>query len=532
VKKLIFSFLFLFLILISFLTYLYFKAPLQFILKGDEYQELKWKQEYIEEGYSLSLWNYSLDEYVLVSGEVDSDTVGTYELTYSYKLGNQEGELKRTIVVDDEYPIIECEEGLVLLTHEIDDEEEEIVFPNYSAIDDKDGDISSKIEIGEYDINYLGVQFIEVSATDSSGHKAVYCQPLVIYSEEKDYVDFPDALENGLISALYSSEVIDGQWVMNAYVEEKSSFVLSGTNNYEANVENINTNDDQFLKVSFDLGSIENGEYELLNNNKSVKLLLINPGQYAQRWVVEDKLFTFTNSEAGLFLEVSDFEYLYDIAIDVGHGGIDGGAEAVDGSAERDINLMVSLYEKQRYEEHGLKVWLIREDYEYPELKGEEDWETLFRVAQTLGYYGSVSRVTYSNHHNSASGGYARGPEILVLPNTDIKQAPYVYEILEDFENLYPVINTEWLLGTKDYSTAERINMLDGSTYPDMRVWWAVMRYPYENYNQTVVITYEGCYLDNEDDFYWYVTLGNWQKVSEAKIKAYVEYLGLEYIEP
>ena len=57
------------------------------------------------------------------------------------------------------------------------------------------------------------------------------------------------------------------------------------------------------------------------------------------------------------------------------------------------------------------------------------------------------------------------------------------------------------------------------------------MRYPYEDFGVNVV-TYEGCYLNNAVDYKWYITQEHWKDVSEAKIKAYVEALGITYTEP
>ena len=217
----------------------------------------------------------------------------------------------------------------------------------------------------------------------------------------------------------------------------------------------------------------------------------------------------------------------YDIAIDVGHGGYDVGAVGLS-IYERDLNLKVSLYEKKRFEEHGLKVWLIREGTDYTELLGEEDWATLQKVSYTLGWYGAVSRYTYSNHHNSDTIGTTSGPEIIVLPDLSEGELAVEYRLANDFKNVYKKITTPWLLFTRSYNSGKRFSRLDGSSY-DERIWYANMRYPYECFG-VVVTTYEGVYINNSYDSNWYVDKGNWKKVSEAKIKAYVEALGKEYI--
>ena len=61
--------------------------------------------------------------------------------------------------------------------------------------------------------------------------------------------------------------------------------------------------------------------------------------------------------------------------------------------------------------------------------------------------------------------------------------------------------------------------------------YYAVLRVPYQLFNVNNVL-FEGSYLSNSKDFDWYYTNNNWKKLSEDKIKTYVEALGIEYIEP
>lgn len=50
------------------------------------------------------------------------------------------------------------------------------------------------------------------------------------------------------------------------------------------------------------------------------------------------------------------------LVIDPGHGGFDGGAEASDGTMEKDINLNIAMDLKEEAEAHGVTVILTRED--------------------------------------------------------------------------------------------------------------------------------------------------------------------------
>lgn len=48
------------------------------------------------------------------------------------------------------------------------------------------------------------------------------------------------------------------------------------------------------------------------------------------------------------------------VVLDPGHGGIDGGAEAKDGTAEKNINLIIALDLKKQLQEEGIRVVMTR----------------------------------------------------------------------------------------------------------------------------------------------------------------------------
>lgn len=52
------------------------------------------------------------------------------------------------------------------------------------------------------------------------------------------------------------------------------------------------------------------------------------------------------------------------VVLDPGHGGFDGGAEASDGTSEKDINLNIALDLKQRLTEEGIRVVMTRSEDE------------------------------------------------------------------------------------------------------------------------------------------------------------------------
>jgi hypothetical protein len=62
-------------------------------------------------------------------------------------------------------------------------------------------------------------------------------------------------------------------------------------------------------------------------------------------------------------------------------------------------------------------------------------------------------------------------------------------------------------------------------------MWYGIQRVPYEA-SLTDTVTYEGAYISTESELNWYWNEENWKAVSEIKIRAYAEALGVPYTEP
>ena len=250
-----------------------------------------------------------------------------------------------------------------------------------------------------------------------------------------------------------------------------------------------------------------------------------------QRAHINDKLVTMDYSKGNVNIIIEDFEYLYDIVIDPGHGGSDYGA--TNGKyIEKKLNLEISQYEKQRYEQMGLKVLLLREDNETYGIKmGDENLEDVERKGYAVGYYGTVSKIVYSNHHNSSGNTSSAGWEILVPAQATYEDLKVEHIIAQNWENTYTkIINPYYRFYTKDYETATPNNKYNGEIY-NFEDYYAVIRIPNKIYNVKNVI-FEGAYVNNVSDMKYYYDNGNWKNLSEIKIKAMVESIGIEYIEP
>lgn len=293
------------------------------------------------------------------------------------------------------------------------------------------------------------------------------------------------------------------------------------------------------FKKNLDLTDIPNGRY-LVNINTKVgitdtykdKLLssLDLADKLARTKIGNDeKLLTFSYEGTETYLTVEDFTYEYDIAIDVGHYGIDTGA--INGTiTEQELNFIVSSYEKQRYIEHGLTVWMNKNAYnDTPELIVDNGWSLLHRAAYSYGYQAVTSKIAYSNHHNYNGDFDVSGFEVICPASLDLTKLS-TEKLIRD--SWVTITNHSFLhegFYTREYfEPYDFFPKYENEVYNNIRDYYAVIRIPIERFNTKSVI-YEPAYMSNSNNFTWYYTNENWKKMSELKIKYYVESLGKVY---
>lgn len=517
------------LLVTSVLLYFMLRDKFVFRLVGEQIITLGIYEKYNELGVEAIINKKDISQEVIIdNSKVDMNTLGTYEVTYSITYKDKNYVLNRTIeVVDNKAPVLTLignEEVII----KIGSSYEEL---GCTAVDNYDDKANEKIQIINYvNTDVTGLQTVSYLVTDDSGNTSSITRKVIVVPKEYsnveiDYIELMDS--NRITNMRYINDGI----YLEGYVKDnngKFNIKLCNKEKKKCSSYEMNSNDKYYYYGNIKLDSLNNGTYYMwISSTKEEKVKNYLPVQYQiKRSRIGDKLVTFYYENNNVKIEIEDFEYLYDIVIDPGHGGSDTGAKNSI-TSEKIINLEQSLYEKMRYEEHGLKVLLLRDDYSYGIVMGDESWPIVRRKAYALGYYGSAAKITYSNHHNSSLDKSLTGWEIIVSTNAIDDELDEVYKLKEEWTKIYNTQENHIRVYTRNYNTGTIFTKENNEKYY-FTDYYAVIRLPYELFNVKNVL-FEGAYLSNKSDFEWYYTKDNWKKLSEEKIKVYVESLGIDY---
>jgi N-acetylmuramoyl-L-alanine amidase len=497
-------------------------------LNGEEEVTIKIGETYVDEGIIFEINDKNHISDIKIEDDINLEKPGEYSINYLYK--NDIILTRKVTVLDNIAPKLKLNGNneITLIQGSKYDEQ------GYTSIDNIDGDITSKVEIsGSVDVTKVGKYTLEYKSIDSSNNIAsvkrtikVIKKPDVVIkkvSTTEKGTDTKPKTTNGNVKSLVWTN--NGISIEGCVTDDIKSLKFNDVE-FTVNVTN------KCYKGNLNLTSLENGEYILYyttdeNSNKIKNQLSL--AQKIVRSKIGNKLYTFSYDNDEVKLKIENFAYQYDILIDVGHGGHDPGAVNFH-MTESALNLEISKYEKKRFEEHGLRVLMTRNDDTYGTVMGSSSWSYVHQRAYAVGYYGVVSKIAYSNHHNSFPTNKRMGYEIIVtasLPSSMLAEEKKIISLWKEF---YPLTETHTRLYTRNYDTDTIKSKANGEVYT-FKNYYAMNRIPYEVFNTKVSI-YEGCYMSNLEDFTWYYLNKNWIKVSEAKIKVYVESLGLEYIAP
>ena len=503
-------------------------------LNGDESITIEVGTEYEEYGASLIVDSIDKTSEIKVDkSNLNVDALGEYTIKYYTNIDNKEYSIKRIVlVVDTTSPEIKLNgsDKVTLLKGEKYNE------LGYIAIDNYDGEITDKVEVqSELDINKVGEYSITYNITDTSGNSSsikrliIVKEPkkVVMVSNKEEKVAEPEVKKITNEESITKNKFTSNGFYLEGYKVGDNSFklILSGPQEYTFDLNNIGNNK---YSGSIDLSSVSNGTYNLYIDSGEKELLLnkLSFVDKIKRAKVGDKLVTFNYNNDSITVTIENFSYAYDILIDPGHGGSDTGASN-EYIYEKEMNLKVSMYEKCRYEEHGYRVYMTRTSDTYGSGMGDSSLPRLHKRAYEIGYYGVVSKVVYSNHHNAISNNTYNGYEILVPASLSSSQLSNELNIMNKFNSIYPNLDNHLRFYGRDYDTEKKYNMTTGNTY-SFKDNYAVNRIPLNVFNVKSII-YEGSYLTNKNDYNWYWNNNGWIKASEAKIETYINYLGGTY---
>lgn len=542
-KRILYITIFITILLVSFMgiTYSYEynnMESLKFELIGPSLLYVDVNTEYKE--YGIKVVNNGVD--ISSSVKIDSSLVninelGKYKVKYEIEIdGNKEYIYREVIVIDKTEPQIKLkgEKEMYVILGGIYYEE------GYEVVDNYDTDLYDKVEIsGSVDTNKVGEYELEYSVLDSSGNKGIVKRKVIVTEPKITLADISENRFsfNNYDVTKYDNTIIKNVWSNNGiyyegYVNDLADAYKIKLKNKDNSLEylyNMSVIKDNYFSGYLDLTLVPNGEYLVyIVGNSEYKLLNKLDGLTRLiRSMVGNKLISISYIDDMVNIIIEDYKYEYDILIDPGHGGSDIGAS--NGLInEKEMNLRQSLYEKCRYESMGFKVYMTRYDDSYGVMLGSDSLNALQRRALTIGYYGTVSRVAYSNHHNASERSGDNGFEILVsnkLSMGDLKLEKSLYNKYKDY---YGISDNVFRLYSRDYDTGNIYDKLKGDIYSYID-YYAVIRISNQLFNVKTVI-YEPIYISNSNDFSWYWINKKWIEITEIKIEEYVNYLGGKYI--
>jgi len=539
-KKMYYVTTFIIMLLVSYLgitySYTYDNGMVDFELIGPSLLYMDVNDEYVEYGVKAIYNGKDIsDEVIVDKSNVNTNILGEYRVKYSVTIDEVTEYIYRDVVVIDTVsPVIELvgSELVYVLINGIYTEE------GYTVSDNYDKDLVDKVEVsGEINTKKEGTYTLTYFVQDSSGNKDSVERKVVV---KKASVTLASMVGNERLVtkydySKYSNVVIANMFnnsgiYLEGYIKDVASTYRIKLKRVSDGLEyfyNMSISKKNYYKGNIDLTMVKNGEYEVyIIGNKEERLINKLDGlTRLLRGKIGNKLVTFDYENDKVKITIDDFRYEYDILIDPGHGGSEAGAS--NGvMLEKTMNLKQSLYEKCRYESMGYKVFMIRNNDSSGLRLGANDLLDLQRRSLAIGYYGAVSRIVYSNHHNASKNNTASGFEIIVPNSSTLDDLIVETSLYNKYKKYYGNINGIRLY-SRDISNNNIYNKLYGTVY-NADDYYAIIRIPMELFNVKTVI-YEPIYLSNINDYNWYWTKKKWIEVSEIKIEEYVNYLGGTY---
>ena len=151
---------------------IYFLTP-KISLQGDKNITISYNEIYKEPGYKASFLFKNITKNIIIDNKVKNGNIGTYKITYTYKLGFIKFKKVRTVnIIDNKKPEILLDDEVTICPND------DINKIKYEVIDEYDGDITKKA-ISKYIDNKL-----IITAKDSSNNKIE--KEVIVKKEDKE----------------------------------------------------------------------------------------------------------------------------------------------------------------------------------------------------------------------------------------------------------------------------------------------------------------------------------------------------------
>ena len=139
-------------------------------LNGPQNMTISYRDEYEEQGVIVKNATGNYMSKIKVDSNIDTKKIGNYYIDYSLKIGGKTLHVRRNVkVIDDINPVIKLK-GEQIIEMSIN---KQYIEPGYTAIDEYDGDVTSKIQIiGEIDTENYGEYVLTYKATDNSNNQS------------------------------------------------------------------------------------------------------------------------------------------------------------------------------------------------------------------------------------------------------------------------------------------------------------------------------------------------------------------------
>lgn len=311
------------LLIASILLYFFLKQDVVFKLVGEEEIVLNVYEQYNELGFVASDNKKDISSTVVVDmSKVNSNQLGTYEVTYTMKYEDKEIVLSRKVkVIDKEAPVITLngEEKVVI--------QEGSVYQDLGChvVDNFDEQVSNKIQIvDKVNTNVPGIYEVIFSVVDNSGNKSQKSRKVIVVKKDSLETDSLDIMDSNQVTTM--DYVEDGIFIEGYVKDNDGTFKLKlcKENKSDCTSYDMNKKDKYYYNGNIQLSTLDKGVYYMWVSSK-IDEKVINKMDMQHRLArakIGDKLITFYYEEDTIKLIVNDFEYQYDIVIDPGHGGI------------------------------------------------------------------------------------------------------------------------------------------------------------------------------------------------------------------